>query len=158
VRRSKLESLTSHMDGPAPVPDGTTLVDLTDEEVRERADFSAGLFGFATDKVKEFVAQGCPRERDEEVRGHMTFALTESRSTFRGAEEWSRDRAAAVGAAIKAGALEGRPEDAPAVVMAAILVDMALKAEADFWAIVKKHAPRLAAAERGAEKLASRLH
>jgi hypothetical protein len=163
VRRNKLESLTAQAaDEPVPPPDlpeGTTIVDLPDDDVRERAEFSAALFEFASDKVKEFVAAGCPLEDDEDVRSNMTFALQMSLSTFRGAKEWRKAHGPAVSAAVQDGALGGRPEDAPAVLKAAIWVDEALKAEEEFRALLQAHAPRLAAAERKRLKAnRSRVH
>jgi hypothetical protein len=81
---------------PADLPEGTSLLDLPDVEVAERAEFSLAIFDMLRKELESFVAAGCPLKRDEKVRTTMTNVISMSIATFRGANEWraARERSA----------------------------------------------------------------
>jgi hypothetical protein len=143
---------------PDDLPDGTTLLDVPDREVLERAQVFAQLFEHITRQLEEFVAAGCPDD-DEELMKGVTMVLCYNLDAFRGAEEWRAQREDAVRAAIKQGAFRGNPEDVPESLLAAFWCDVALQAEETFWAKVREHAEELGESELWDERLRrSRAH
>jgi hypothetical protein len=131
---------------PDDLPEGTTLVDVSDREVLERAQVFAQLFERMTEQLEEFVAAGCPDDDDMFIK-NVTMVLYYNLDAFRGAEEWRAQREGAVRAAIKQGALRGNPEDVPESLLAAFWCDLALQAEEAFWAKVREHAEELGESE-----------
>ena len=154
-------------DFPSELPEGVTIADLPDEDIRLRARFVAQMFDHLTPILRDFVAAGCPLEERELVMRQVTNGIELSETTFRGAAEWRESREEAV----KQGFVEFRAsmakglEEVPAVLTAALLCDAALGAKEEFLELVRESAPALrelearAAAQEAAEPAdRSRLH
>jgi hypothetical protein len=128
---------------PAPLPPGTSLAGIPEREVQERAQFVSELFQYLCRKVNDFVASGCRVEDDEELRLDMSVALQLQASILPDARAWRENREPAVCAAIKNGALDGRPEDVPDVILATIWCDVAFESEKAFWEALRLHTEKL---------------
>jgi hypothetical protein len=143
---------------PDDLPEGTTLLDVPDREVLERAQVFAQLFEYITKQLEEFVAAGCPDDNEKLMKG-VSMVLFYNLDAFRGAEEWRAQHEGAVRTAIEQGVLQGNPEDAPEYLLAAIWCDLALEAEERFWAKVREHTDELQESELWDESLRrSRAH
>ena len=136
-------------DLPDDLPPDTTLLALEDSAVLERVCTAAQLLMHTCDMLRDFIANGFPIEKDEEVRGLMTTATSFYVSGARGLMEWRLARDGDVVQAIAEGALRGTPEEIPPLVLAAYWCDIAGEAERDFWDILREHGPALSKAERG---------
>jgi hypothetical protein len=143
---------------PDDLPEGTTVADLSDREVLERAQVFAQLFERITEQLEQFVDAGCPDD-DEALMKNITMVLYYNLDAFRGAEEWRAQREGAVRRAIEQGALQGDPDDVPESLLAAFWCDVALKAEEAFWAKVREHADEFGESERWSDTLRmTRVH
>jgi len=138
---------------PDDLPEGKTLADLPDDEVQERAEVLAGMFDWLRGNVEKFVAAGCPAEDEEEFRQRITACLDYYVAAFRGVHEWREAREEAIRAAVEQHAQRGAPDDAPAVLNAAVWCEVALEAEESFWAAIRDHEGELRESGRWAEKL-----
>jgi hypothetical protein len=138
---------------PEALPEGTTLVDLPDGEVRERAELVATLLSLACSELNRFVDEGCPPEEDEKVRCLLTGALQQSASMLPGAGVWREERESAFREVIESGALRDEHGDVPDLVLAALWCDLALKAEGDLWDALGEHSTALKDAEACADML-----
>jgi hypothetical protein len=137
---------------PTDLPQGTTLLDLTDDDVGERAGFVMSLFDYVREELEEFIAAGCPAKRDVEMRSSMEWALGMASSKFRGAPEWRDARESDVLKAIEQGGYDVEPKDAPALLLTAAVVDLAIEAEKRFFEVISAHSNELVAAERRAKR------
>jgi hypothetical protein len=143
---------------PDDLPEGTTLLDMPDHEVLERAQVFAQLFEGITEQLEDYIAAGCPDDDDSLMRS-VTMVLYYNLDAFRGAEEWRAQHEAAARTALEQGALRGNPDDIPESLLAAFWCDVALRAEETFWATVREHAEELGEPELLDENLRrSRAH
>jgi hypothetical protein len=128
---------------PRPLPAGTTLADIPDREVWDRAAYVADLFQDARDLVKQFIAEGYPAEESYELCVAALATLEFAASRLPGAREWHEKNEPGVGVAVKAGGLDGRVEDVPPIIPAVFWCEVALGAEEEFWAVVRAHEAKL---------------
>jgi hypothetical protein len=141
---------------PADLPEGTSLLDLPDVEVAERASFNRAIFDALRSEIESFVAAGCPVKRDKKLRTTMANLLATSFATYRGAEEWRAAREDDLQRAIEDFGPERPVEEMPTLIRAALFVAAAKDAENLFRATILKHMAALKAAEEKKAKKAPR--
>ncbi len=124
---------------PQDLPEGTTIADLPDHEIHERALVIARLFDLLNSDLQEYVAAGCPADQEHELLWRISGGLAYYVSVFRGASEWRESCEPAVRAALANVSLSGKLEDVSDLVMAALCCDAAFKAEEAFWETIRKH-------------------
>jgi hypothetical protein len=149
-------------DFPSELPDGTTVADLPPAEIELRARFIAALFAHLTSTLRGFVAGGCPAEEHQQLMRQLTNGLELYVTTFRGAAEWRESHEEAVEQAVVEWRAAAAPalEDVPPLLGAALLCDVALGAEDEFWEVVRETTPALRDLEArlGVGPGRSRLH